>query len=330
MKNRFCECGNDISNMRKGTKYCSSKCKTRFNKDTCIRCGKNKRVSTRISGNPICGSCNRRDKKEKCHKCGRLKTVNRRDGGNPICGDCNRQSNKEKCSICGKISVVKKRVDGVPICGICNKRQGICEICGRSGYIYRDLISRISRCERCAMVGKEKECYICGRLKIVKSRKNGKPLCENCHKLTKRGFTKNCILDFQSGSKSLHHLAFENEYDFFISEMSVAKLIASDIFKRSSENRRLRYDYFDPKSELLVELNEITHYSLEKYSELYTGANETRFNRYCSNFTKKINLAEYNNIDLIIIDIPEKYSFHQLTDIYRDCVSRRISHRIYQ
>lgn len=307
-----------------GNPLCSV-CDTKNNQEKCSLCFKERRVAKReLNGDAICHQCYNENNKEKCSICLKIKPVSARDGvGNPICGYCRAQKKAQACFYCGKIGIVSARTDnGGAVCSGCRRRLKLenCSLCGELDIIARRSKSGGAVCSKCSSSLLEKEeCFICKKKHIVDRRlENGFGLCSGCSKIWRKS---NYDLDLAKKAKisylKFHHLVFESIFDGFEPEKRVGTLIDDGIIKDNGYNRLLRYDYYHPIKNILIELNEPVHYDCELFMKKFSSQNEKDFERYCSNFEEKIKIANENNIKLLIIDIEYFLNYNQIEEILK-------------
>lgn len=116
--------------------------------DVCHKCGVH--APCRFAGTPraICEACRRT--LHPCIRCGKERIVSTRDAnGNPICHSCADRT-VEQCVSCGKHSRVVGRVDGAPLCDACYRRHPVgFRDCTRCGSHRR--IRRTGLCDLCTI-----------------------------------------------------------------------------------------------------------------------------------------------------------------------------------
>lgn len=337
-----------------GNKICS-KCYHNSRKEICSKCNTEKVIAARaIDGLPICSNCNRKNKTAICFICGKLKIIGGRTiDNNPLCKNCSSKSKKKICSNCDKISIIHFRTeDNKLLCNNCYSKihKQECSICKKIKNIYTRDKNNNSICptcyqknnkEICCICLKEKEvccrnknnecicnicnrnskkqlCSICKEVKRSVNEKNGM-ICENCLYLIKR-FDGNMVEMKKHFNKwkPFHHKVFEYMFKNAIPEYSIAKLETDGLIKPNKNNRRLKYDYYLKDQNILIELNEPGHYSLEKFIRRFSNKTIDDYNIYVNNFKQKIELAKENNIELIIIDIEYEMNWKELEKLYEE------------
>lgn len=195
----------------------------------CINCNIEKVC---VFKGPKCTNCYVKERKEKCYMCNNLKIICVRNKYNgPICNTCNKQINKEKCCICKKLCRTNHRDE-----------------------------SNLSWCSTCYSNSRKEKCCICKNIRCVQTRNKNGPVCKSCNKALKRGYLPEEIIL----KKKLHITIFESMFPNFEKEVSISKLNKSGVFKKGNiyENILLRYDYYYPKNNILVEINEQAHRNL--------------------------------------------------------------------
>jgi len=102
--------------------------------DQCARCGARREPVTRDDqGRPVCANCFITDPAnlETCIGCGRRRRVERRTPDGPLCSRCPALP-LLTCSICGQTMPCGiSRVTGRPWCPACQRRTAACSACGR-------------------------------------------------------------------------------------------------------------------------------------------------------------------------------------------------------
>lgn len=148
----------------------------------CPRCGRIQPLVP-FQGQRVCHGCYRRANRETCVRCGKERPVAGRDPGRePLCGDCwvALPMNRESCARCGNHRAVSRRTgDGNPLCRSCYRSPVMtCSICGQERHC---LLSKSStpRCARCSVT--PKPCAGCGAIKQIVARTTDGPLCEPCY-----------------------------------------------------------------------------------------------------------------------------------------------------
>jgi hypothetical protein len=126
---------------------------------TCSRCGNDRKIVTRRTGAPLCGSCLRAVKPPTiCETCGQPTRAPRRsDTGAALCPRCHAaHTPPEQCGVCRQVKRVHHRPDGSPICSGCYGRSRPPEACARCGTVARVVARRPEGplCEACRIYEK--------------------------------------------------------------------------------------------------------------------------------------------------------------------------------
>lgn len=153
-------------------------------REPCAVCGMVGRVNVRGPDGPVCGRCYGRDpaRHEECAGCGQKRRVAWRDaGGRPWCTPCYPRPTRP-CSRCGQARVAAAITTEGPVCDRCYARPP--RRCGQCGRI-REIAVRArdgapDLCSSCHR-GPAGECSHCGQQRILKGRRDGKPICERCY-----------------------------------------------------------------------------------------------------------------------------------------------------
>ncbi|KKR00029.1 MAG: hypothetical protein UT24_C0018G0011 [Candidatus Woesebacteria bacterium GW2011_GWB1_39_12] len=160
-------------------------------------------------------------------------------------------------------------------------------------------------------------CEICSNNKFVcLNQRYYITICETCRQWVDYGMGPEEIIKIRKHNRKPQNIIFENIYKFAISEISKIYLLSNKIFSSWKFSKHLRYDYYLPNYNILVEINEPCHYNFEDYNiVMMRKGNIKNFLKYQSDFNKKIQMAKENNIPLHIIDIRYKLSKKDLTNI---------------
>ncbi len=106
--------------------------------EQCARCGARREPVTRDGqGGPVCANCFITDPAnlETCIGCGRRRRVERRTADGPLCSRCPALP-LLTCSICGQTTPCgTSRATGRPCCPACQRRRAACPACGRHAAI---------------------------------------------------------------------------------------------------------------------------------------------------------------------------------------------------
>jgi len=115
-----------------GARVCRT-CIARSRIEQCGRCGACREPVTRDDqGRPLCANCFITDpaNQETCIGCGRLRRVERRTADGPLCSRCPALP-VLTCSTCGETTPCGiSRMTGLPWCPACQHRQAACSACG--------------------------------------------------------------------------------------------------------------------------------------------------------------------------------------------------------
>ena len=117
------------------------------NQETCVACGRRRRVAVRTDRGPLCETC-RPWKTLTCGICGReAPCVISEATGKPWCRACKQRW--LPCAECGEVLPVRGGTPGEPLCAICVRPDPnfwrSCEGCGQPGRIHH------GRCARCTV-----------------------------------------------------------------------------------------------------------------------------------------------------------------------------------
>ena len=116
-----------------GVRVCRT-CIAHSRTQQCARCGTRREpVARDDNGGPLCANCFITDPAnlETCIGCGRRRRVERRAPGGPLCSRCPSLP-LLTCSICGQTTPCGiSRITGQPWCPACQRRSAACSACGR-------------------------------------------------------------------------------------------------------------------------------------------------------------------------------------------------------
>jgi hypothetical protein len=117
---------------------CCRNCVARSRFQPCARCGAVQQVAVRDEhGRPLCPHCLITDPAnlEACAGCGRQRPVSVRSPGGPLCPAC-RPVKTMICSICGReAACYLSKTTGEPWCEACKQRWARCSRCGSTGRV---------------------------------------------------------------------------------------------------------------------------------------------------------------------------------------------------
>lgn len=300
-------------------------------KGICSICKNEKTIYVKsLLGKPICGNCYNNKNQEVCYFCNILNRVATRNELNrPICYLCwNKIREKEECFICHKLSVSSsKDENNNRICSYCYKKsnQEYCCKCGNEKSVCSRNEHGMAICDSCCRKLNTGLCYICNNIKIVsKNIKNNILICHWCNQLLPK-FDNNIeeIRKYLKHTKPFHHVVFEYLFNNYKSEYSVSRLISDGIFNLKDINGRLRYDYYNEQNNILIELNEPCHYSLDNFLKRFRNKTEEDFKKYVNDFENKVKYAKENNIELIIIDVNYHMKWEELEKLYNEKIYKQ-------
>lgn len=179
-------CGKVIADMRSwpGPGLACQSCYKDACRQTCAVCGSLGRVAARGPAGPVCNRCYLRDpaRHEECVACRHARRVAWRDAdGRPYCTLCYPRP-QQQCAVCGQVRKVTAITTAGPVCDRCYVRPP--RQCGRCGRV-RPIAVRArdgapDLCGSCHR-GPTGECSQCGQHRILKGRRDGKPICERCY-----------------------------------------------------------------------------------------------------------------------------------------------------
>jgi hypothetical protein len=133
-----------------GMRVCRT-CIARSRIELCARCGARREPITRDGqGRPLCANCFITDPAnlETCIGCGRRRRVEWRTPAGPQCSRCH-ELPVLTCSICGQaIPCGVSRITGQPWCPACQRRRAACTVCGRLAAIVSGTLAD-PRCAGC-------------------------------------------------------------------------------------------------------------------------------------------------------------------------------------
>jgi hypothetical protein len=145
-----------------GMRVCRT-CIARSRIEQCARCGAGREPVTRDGqGRPLCANCFITDPAnlETCIGCGRRRRVERRAADGPHCSRC-RELPVLTCSICGQTRPCGiSRITGQPWCPACQGRQAACLVCGHVAAIVSGTLSE-PRCAGCTPLPAWVGCAAC-------------------------------------------------------------------------------------------------------------------------------------------------------------------------
>jgi hypothetical protein len=118
--------------------WCCRNCVAKSRFQPCARCGAVQQVAVRDEhGRPLCPHCLITDPAnlEACAGCGRQRPVSVRSPGGPLCPAC-RPVKTMTCSICGReAACYLSKTTGEPWCEACKQRWARCSRCGSTGRV---------------------------------------------------------------------------------------------------------------------------------------------------------------------------------------------------
>jgi hypothetical protein len=145
-----------------GFRVCRT-CIAHSRRQECARCRAHREPVTRDEqGRPICANCFITDPAnlETCIGCGRRRRVSRRTPDGPLCATCHTLP-VLICSICGDTTACGiSRVTGRPWCPACQRRSATCSDCGRDSAIVAGTLAR-PLCSDCAPPAGWLDCPMC-------------------------------------------------------------------------------------------------------------------------------------------------------------------------
>ena len=146
-----------------GIRVCRT-CIAHSRREECCRCRAQREPVTRDQdGRPICADCFITDPAnlETCIGCGRRRRVDRRTAAGPLCPTCPALP-VLTCSICGDTTACGiSRATGRPWCPPCQRRSATCSGCGCDSAIAGGTLSR-PLCADCAPPASWLDCPTCG------------------------------------------------------------------------------------------------------------------------------------------------------------------------
>lgn len=151
-----------ISKPLNGKRVCRN-CIAKTRIEQCSRCDARREPATRDEhGQPVCPNCLVNDPAnlETCVGCGRQRRVHFRSPHGPLCGSC-KSLPTLTCSICGATTACGiSRATGLPWCWACQQRSTICSTCGRSTPIVSGTLTE-PLCVDCTPPSSWRDCSTC-------------------------------------------------------------------------------------------------------------------------------------------------------------------------
>ena len=145
-----------------GVRVCRT-CIAHSRAEPCARCGASREPVTRDGqGRPLCANCFITDpvNLETCIGCGRRRRVERRGPDGPLCSRC-RVLALLTCSVCGQITPCGiSRATGQPWCPACQNRTAACSACGRLALIASGTVTA-PLCACCTAAPPWASCPVC-------------------------------------------------------------------------------------------------------------------------------------------------------------------------
>jgi hypothetical protein len=145
-----------------GQRVCRN-CIAKSRIEQCSRCDARREPATRDErGQPICPNCLVNDPAnlETCVGCGRQRRVHTRSPQGPLCGTCKSLPALD-CFICGTTAPCGiSRATGLPWCWSCQRRSVICSACGRHSPIVSGTLSE-PLCADCTPLPRWRDCPTC-------------------------------------------------------------------------------------------------------------------------------------------------------------------------
>lgn len=145
-----------------GARVCRT-CIAHSRVEPCARCGARREPVTRDDlGGPVCANCFVTDpvNLETCIGCGRRRRVERRTGDGALCSRC-RALPLLTCSICGQTTPCGiSRATGRPWCPACQRRTAACSACGRVAAIASGTLAD-PLCAGCTAPPAWADCPVC-------------------------------------------------------------------------------------------------------------------------------------------------------------------------
>ncbi|MFN2495743.1 MAG: hypothetical protein ABR608_07535 [Pseudonocardiaceae bacterium] len=131
--------------------------------EQCVRCAARREPVTRDDqGRPVCASCFITDPAnlQTCLHCGRRRRVGHRTPDGPLCPSCPALP-VATCSICGDTTPCGiSRATGQPWCPACQRRSAACTACGRLAAIVSGTLAQ-PRCAECTAPAAWLDCPTC-------------------------------------------------------------------------------------------------------------------------------------------------------------------------
>ena len=145
-----------------GVRVCRT-CIARSRVEQCTRCAARREPVTRDDqGRPLCANCFITDPAnlETCIGCGRRRRVQRRTPDGPLCSRCPALL-VLTCSICGQTTPCgTSRITGRPWCPACQRRTAACSVCGRLAPIAAGILTD-PLCADCTAPAPWARCPVC-------------------------------------------------------------------------------------------------------------------------------------------------------------------------
>ncbi|MFF7415410.1 hypothetical protein [Streptomyces lydicus] len=162
---------------------CCKSCYEGSRRENCSVCGHHRQISARTAeGLPLCRYCLSKQPSEldTCGSCGRNGRVASRATGQPLCRDC--YLPVAVCSVCGESKPCHFGDTASPRCPACSRKLAppeLCSRCGRKRPVHVRTPDGQAICEPCGEI--REPCHTCGKTRRVQTRMpTGEPFCGPC------------------------------------------------------------------------------------------------------------------------------------------------------
>ena len=179
------QCGEEqlLTNISEGTRVCR-RCYGRRYIARCDGCGQDRPIVRRlVEGGGLCQTCHKRRPENSgvCLTCGQMRPIAHRSTAGPTCGPCRLKASLDTCRTCGRAAPCRFTGTTRAICEACRRTRLLCSRCGRLCIVNTRDSAGSPLCTSCTDRPRE-ACHLCGKLRRVVSRIDGRPLCDTCNR----------------------------------------------------------------------------------------------------------------------------------------------------
>lgn len=179
------QCGEErpLTNNGEGARVCQRCYRRRFIA-RCDGCGRDQPIVRRLpGGDKLCQTCHKRrpENSGACLVCGQLRQIAHRSTLGPTCGPCRFRGAVDTCRTCGRTTPCRFAGTDRAICEVCRRVRVSCSRCGHRRLVHTRDEAGAPLCDSCTDRLPE-ECHVCGNLRRVVSRVDGRPLCDTCNR----------------------------------------------------------------------------------------------------------------------------------------------------